>query len=256
MTVQAAFPVVRIASKTDIIAAAERLQEVAMALANLRVSAVDNIASDRFMFDADGNQINECVFGWSAPEERWWEIKSVTFFSPATIGARYEGEPFWCNNAGFTTRSPNPALLSVDTSKIEEFTGRKAAIVVPVHLPFGRIAAVGFHPEDPDCDDLSAEYEEYAELLEPLARSFIIDYVKATETQCPTEAHMLLNPREVECLQWAAGGKTDSEIATIIARSHATIRFHIRRAMEKLDAVNRSQAIFKAAQLGYLPRFR
>ena len=50
----------------------------------------------------------------------------------------------------------------------------------------------------------------------------------------------------------AAIGKTDKEISLILALSHATVRYHIQRAGEKLNAVNRSQAVFKAGQLGYL----
>src|SRR3546814_17340441 len=59
-----------------------------------------------------------------------------------------------------------------------------------------------------------------------------------------------LTKREVECLRWAAVGKTDKEISLILARSHATVRFHIQNAGEKPDAVNRSKTIFKAGQLG------
>jgi DNA-binding CsgD family transcriptional regulator len=61
-----------------------------------------------------------------------------------------------------------------------------------------------------------------------------------------------LSKREVECLRWAAIGKTDFEISAIIERSRATVRFHIHNASIKLDAVNRSQTVFKAAQLGYI----
>ena len=61
-----------------------------------------------------------------------------------------------------------------------------------------------------------------------------------------------LSKREVECLRWAAVGKTDHEIGVILSRSRATIRFHLHNATTKLDAVSRSQAVFKAAQLGYL----
>ena len=50
----------------------------------------------------------------------------------------------------------------------------------------------------------------------------------------------------------AAIGKTDLEISMIIGRSRATVRFHIHNASIKLDAVNRSQTVFKAAQLGYI----
>ena len=38
----------------------------------------------------------------------------------------------------------------------------------------------------------------------------------------------------------------------ILARSCATVRFHIHNAANKLQAVNRSQTVFKATQLGYL----
>ncbi|MDM8010839.1 MAG: helix-turn-helix transcriptional regulator [Parasphingorhabdus sp.] len=240
--------------KDQIREAATRLKEFAFDRVNLRVSLCDNIASKRFVHDEHGSMLNEVFFGWSAEEKRWWETKNVTYFSPVTIGARYECEPFWCNKNGFYTRTPNPALFSLDLSKIEHFTGRKAALVVPIHLPFGRIAAVTFHPEDGECDDLSAVFEEFSEQLEQLSRQLVIRYVKAIDAIPKTAAYPLLGPREIECLQWAAGGKTDGEIAQIIARSHATIRFHIRSAMEKLDSVNRSQAIYKAAQLGYLAK--
>jgi len=63
---------------------------------------------------------------------------------------------------------------------------------------------------------------------------------------------MKLSKREVECLRWAAIGKTDGEISMILSRSHATVRYHVHRAGEKLNAVNRSQTVFKAGQLGYL----
>ncbi|PNB42319.1 helix-turn-helix transcriptional regulator, partial [Pseudomonas sp. FW305-130] len=65
-------------------------------------------------------------------------------------------------------------------------------------------------------------------------------------------AHLRLSKREVECLRWAAIGKTDFEISMIIGRSRATVRFHIHNASTKLSAVNRSQTVFKAAQLGYI----
>jgi DNA-binding CsgD family transcriptional regulator len=254
MSSVSAQPPVRERSRADIRQAAERLRDGAANLADCRVFVCENIAAERLMCDSVAQTLNERVFGWSSEREQWWEIKGVTFSSPITIGARYESEPFWCNRSGFFTRIPNPALRSKDLSKFERLTGRKAAIVVPVHLPFSRIAAISFHPNDRDRDDLSAEFEEYADELEQMSRSFIIGYVKARETPSSRPTPALLNQREVECLQWAAVGKTDREIAQIIARSHATIRFHIRRAMEKLDAVNRSQAIFKAAQLGYLAR--
>ena len=128
----------------------------------------------------------------------------------------------------------------------------RAAIVVPVHMAFGRIGAVSFNPLDEDRIDLAAEYEEYADLFAILSRAFISSYTVVMTSPEPLPAGSRLSKREVECLRWAAIGKTDLEISMIMSRSRATVRFHMHNASIKLNAVNRSQTVFKAAQLGYI----
>jgi DNA-binding CsgD family transcriptional regulator len=61
-----------------------------------------------------------------------------------------------------------------------------------------------------------------------------------------------LTPREIECLRWASAGKTSSEISIILNRSVETIRLHIKNAIAKLNATNRSQAVAKAVHLGLI----
>ena len=56
----------------------------------------------------------------------------------------------------------------------------------------------------------------------------------------------LLSPRERECLQWTAGGKTTWEIAAILEISQNTIDGYIASAARKLGAVNRTQAVAEA----------
>jgi DNA-binding CsgD family transcriptional regulator len=56
----------------------------------------------------------------------------------------------------------------------------------------------------------------------------------------------LLSPREVECLSWAAAGKTDAEIGRILAISPRTTRFHIENAKKKLGVATRVQAVAEA----------
>lgn len=51
-----------------------------------------------------------------------------------------------------------------------------------------------------------------------------------------------LSPRERECLQWTAAGKTTWEIAGILAISTNTVDGYIAAATRKLGAVNRTQA--------------
>ncbi len=58
-----------------------------------------------------------------------------------------------------------------------------------------------------------------------------------------------LTPREVDCLSWSAEGKTAGEIGTILGVSPCTVVKHLTAAREKLDAINKSQAVAKAIRL-------
>jgi DNA-binding CsgD family transcriptional regulator len=59
-----------------------------------------------------------------------------------------------------------------------------------------------------------------------------------------------LLPRELECLRWAAAGKTKWEIGEILAISERTVKFHLDQARHKLNCVNVAQAVSKAQAIG------
>ena len=56
-----------------------------------------------------------------------------------------------------------------------------------------------------------------------------------------------LTPRERDCLTYMADGRKDREIAEITGVTEAPVRFHIDNARRKLGAVNRAQAVARAA---------
>jgi DNA-binding CsgD family transcriptional regulator len=241
----------------DIAPAAAALRDIAADLADLRVAAWDNISSKQPMRDAQDNILLESVFGWNAESECWWIDSRLALSSPLPRACRYESDPFWVNAKGFYTRQPNRYLDQISLHDFEKRALTRAAIVAPIHLPFGQIGIVNFNSLDPERDDLSAEYAAHGDILSLLAQRFVAGYAKANRTRPNHGRHALpsdcqLTKREVECLRWASFGKTDREISLILSRSHATVRFHIQNAGEKLHAVNRSQTIFKAAQLGFL----
>jgi len=236
----------------DIRPAAEALRDAVFALTGLQVAACANIASKEPMVDADGAILAAEVFGWTEPGRRWWENSRLALTSPIPIACRYESEPFWCNSKGIHTRQPNPLLAKIDLSDFNERAMTGAAIVIPIHLPFGQIAAVSYQPYGGESTDLSSEFEAHGYVLDLWARTFVCSYVKLMTERKWIMPDCRLSKREVECLSWAAVGKTDHEIAMILSRSCATVRFHIHNAAIKLGAVNRSQTLFKAAQLGYL----
>jgi LuxR family transcriptional regulator, quorum-sensing system regulator CciR len=218
----------------------------------MRAAPAHDIADKRTPVDGDGNLLASEVFGWEDNDRVWWRNSRIALDSPMTAACRFESQPFWVNSEGFRTRLHNPYLDSVNIDNFEKRAMTRAAIVVPVHLPFGQIGAVSFNPLDKDKTDLSVEFLELGDDFGVYARTFIGTYVQVTGSTQALPPESRLSKREVECLRWAAIGKTDLEISMIMSRSRATVRFHIHNASTKLNAVNRSQTVFKASQLGYI----
>ncbi len=245
------FEQVTIRAIEDVRPAAVAFRDMASSL-DLKVAVCPDIASKEQMVDADGKIINADIFGWTADGERWWENVTLALSSPFPRASRYESEPFWCNAHGAFTVARNNYLEDLNFSDFSKFSTARSQIIVPSHLSFGQIAAVSFVPFDKTLDDLSTVFASHGDFLGAVTRRFVASYVSTMRTQQWIPSDCRLSKREVECLRWAAIGKTDKEISLILALSHATVRYHIQRAGEKLNAVNRSQAVFKAGQLGYL----
>jgi DNA-binding CsgD family transcriptional regulator len=245
------FEKVTIRSVEDVRPAAIAIRDYAIQL-ELRIAVCPDIASKEQMLDAEGKSVNAEVFGWVKDGERWWENGSLALLSPLPRASRYESEPFWCNEHGAHTVARNNYLEDLSFAEYRKFSSTRASIIVPSHLSFGQIAAASFSPVDRELDDLSELFAEHGDFLGAVTRRFVASYVSTMRTHQWIPSDCRLSKREVECLRWAAIGKTDKEISLILSLSHATVRYHVQRAGEKLNAVNRSQAVFKAGQLGYL----
>lgn len=61
-----------------------------------------------------------------------------------------------------------------------------------------------------------------------------------------------LSVRECEILRWALAGKTSAETGTILGISPRTVNFHVAEILQKLNVVNRTQAVAKALILGII----
>jgi ATP/maltotriose-dependent transcriptional regulator MalT len=61
-----------------------------------------------------------------------------------------------------------------------------------------------------------------------------------------------ISDRELEVLQHLAAGRSNKEIANRLAVSPNTIKTHVARLFEKLDARRRTQAILRARELGMI----
>lgn len=61
-----------------------------------------------------------------------------------------------------------------------------------------------------------------------------------------------ISSREREVLQWIRQGKSSWDISAILDISERTVNFHVNNIMQKLDVVNRLQAVAVAIDLGEL----
>ena len=62
----------------------------------------------------------------------------------------------------------------------------------------------------------------------------------------------ILSVREIEVLNWLKHGKSTWDISAILGISERTVNFHVRNITQKLDAVNRTQAVAVGASLGLI----
>ncbi|HEY8352633.1 MAG TPA: autoinducer binding domain-containing protein [Sphingomonadales bacterium] len=174
---------------------------------------------------------------------------------PVTNFSRREHRPFaWRTDDPrmFARRGP----LAQRQAAIMRFLRRfrvAGGITTPVHRPFGDAGLISWMTTDPALD-LRSHLEDKGQELFFLAHHFLAElaerHVAAMAKRHADSAR--LSEREIECLRWAALGKTEREIGDIIARSESTARFHLKNAMRKLHANNRTHAVAKACHYGLL----
>lgn len=235
------------------LAEAERLaHEIVAAGARIGlpfVAAAADISSARPPLGCDGRPLAETVFRWIDPSLRYWEDHGFALKAAFIHAARACAEPYYFAGGCFESWRANPALEAIAGEGPIDTYGVGAAIVCPVYLPGGVIGAVVWATPDPAAD-LAAAFEAHAAELHVLALKFVATYEDAVKGADAPPAR--LTRREIQCLKWAAAGKTDAEISKIVAISLPTVRFHVTNAARKLGVAGRSQAVQRAATLGYI----
>jgi len=123
--------------------------------------------------------------------------------------------------------------------------GLRAGHVVPVPTLDGSLATISFGGDTPE---MSADAKD--------ALTFAAAYAVGRLLHVPRRAvdiEVRMTPRETDVLLWAAEGKSDWDIATILGISRPTVLKHVRSARDKLDAMNRTHAVVKAIRGRLIP---
>ena len=92
------------------------------------------------------------------------------------------------------------------------------------------------------------------DLISAYCNHFYIAFQRINSKKNRPEHNIYLTRREAEVLTWAAVGKTDGDIATILNISEDTVDTHMRRMFRKFDCHNRVMAASKAISYGLIRR--
>jgi DNA-binding CsgD family transcriptional regulator len=114
-------------------------------------------------------------------------------------------------------------------------------LAVPIHLPDGSVHGVSI---------AAANYDLPPQDERALHMASLYLHARMTVLRAPASLPPVRNltPRERECLQWVAAGKTDWEISQILSISEQTVHGYVQNAMTKLGARTRAQAVALAIQ--------
>ncbi|WP_293907379.1 helix-turn-helix transcriptional regulator [Phenylobacterium sp.] len=228
---------------------AREIADIGLAIGLPAIAAATDIGSTRPPMGSDGRPLAETVFRWIDPTFRYWEDHAFALRAAFIHAARACAEPYYFTGGRFASWRPNRALDAITHEGPIQTYGVGAAIVAPVYLPRGVIGVVIWATPDAGFD-VEAAFAAHAETLHILALRFVATYEDAIAGANRTPAR--LTRREIQCLKWAAAGKTDAEISAAVAIALPTVRFHIGNAARKLAVAGRAQAIHRAAILGYI----
>ncbi|WP_455272524.1 helix-turn-helix transcriptional regulator [Rhizobium herbae] len=120
----------------------------------------------------------------------------------------------------------------------------RRGVYIPVHDVHGTRGAIGFGGNREAVNSVELKELTYK------AGYLFGRLSEIKEMRSPVPA--VLSRREIECLHWAAAGKTTTEMAKILDLSEYTVNHYLSRATRKLDSVNRVQTVAKAIRAGLI----
>ena len=162
-------------------------------------------------------------------------------FDPVIVEALKSPEPFQWGHDTARNRSPAQRQLFDEAASF----GIRCGFTIPIHDLHGPVAAVTF-ASDTSQGAFGRTIEKQSAVLQLMAIYF---HAHARRKLAPDRVvdGITLSPREYECLEWAARGKTAWEISRIVGISRRTAAFHLENAKAKLGVHSIAQAVARFA---------
>lgn len=158
---------------------------------------------------------------------------------PVVLGVLKSRTPFFWDDLKKDPDIPQSSFEILDQGSE---SGVKDGIAIPLFGHPGEIVGLGLARKD---SEKGRDYEFMAHAL--LLSTFFHEKYRGL-IESPIASKITAKERDV--LSWAAEGKTDEEIATILNLSVYTVRWHWRKIFLKLEANGRLYCIAKAIMMG------
>ncbi|HXF55299.1 MAG TPA: LuxR family transcriptional regulator [Hyphomicrobiaceae bacterium] len=143
-----------------------------------------------------------------------------------------------------TVRDSNPAIKRFFGEAGEFGVGRQG-LSFPIRGLHGETAmfSINSHVSDAEWRKVKKEFMRDFQILAYHFHTHVLEEIGKLD-----EGPRQLSPREIECLKWAAAGKSAWETSRILGISSCTVEFYLEAARVKLNAVNKVQAVAKAVR--------
>ncbi len=210
-----------------------------------------DISNHHLPVDEKGQYLARSM-GWSPDILTEWENRRLAEDCPVTQACKRTMAPFYWDVGGSEAWDVG-ALREEQKNALRHYSSYSGAgVTVPVHRPQGRAAYVTWISRSRE--QAQQLYTDHRDLLFLAAHYYVQWFDERYDHIQPEKPSDKVNltARELECLTWASRGKTEEEIGMILGRSQATSRFHLRNAISKLNASNRTHAVAKACSMGLI----
>lgn len=211
-------------------------------------TSAKSLGFDSWVYAANPNGQNSFPYVLSAYPAAWLERyieRGYLGIDPVVAHCRAHATPLiWGADGPLGQLTPAENRVPAFFHDAADF-GLKTGISLPVHglgCQWGLLSLAGSDTKT----DRRTQLEQLAgaQLLATFTHE--IGHRFAT-TQANTNVH--LTARELECLKWAAEGKTGWEIGRLLGISERTVVFHVENAAHKLGVFGRRQAVARAIAL-------
>lgn len=188
------------------------------------------------MPDEPGNAVN-LISNYPSAWTSCYLKRHYERFDPVIIQALSHPEPFkW--GFGFDSLAPSKSQeLFEEAAKF----GIRHGFTIPIHNDSGPVAAVTF-AADQRRPPFERTINEHARVLQLMAMYFHT-HARRKISRKQTIVGASLSPREAECLEWAAQGKSAWETGAILGISRHTVATYLENAKTKLGVRTIVQAV-------------